>query len=193
MIPLAEASRIIAPFEGRIEFMYLDVKGYVTVGVGCLLKTPQDAIRLVWRYRDDSGEPDETAIGDEWSRVSRQPAGMDAHAYKRVTSMDLIPYEIDRMFAQRVGAFETSLQHIFPEFASWPEPAQLATLDMAYNLGAGAIPKEWPNLTRALRRQEWRAAAKESHRPEAREARNLVVRGLYLEAAGKYKPGDIIE
>lgn len=193
MISLSEAQRIIAPFEGRIEFMYLDTKGFVTVGIGALLKQPLDAIRLVWEYRDGGGEPDETAIGDEWARVSRQPAGMEAHHYKRFTSMDLVPSEIDRLFARRVAAFETSLQNIFPEFAAWPEPAQLATLDMAYNLGAGALLKEWPNLTRALRRQEWRAAAKECHRPGAREARNLVVKGLYLEAAGKYKPGDIIE
>lgn len=182
-VNLAKAQAIIGPFEGRIEHMYLDTRGYVTVGIGNLLKDPWTAAALDWTWRDGGGTPDEKAIGDEWARVSRQPAGMDAHAYKRFTSMDLQSAEIDMLFKMKVEQFEDSLRHIFPDFPAWPEPAQLATLDMAYNLGAGAIPREWPKLTRALRRREWSVAARESNRPQSREARNLVVRNLYLDAA----------
>lgn len=185
MIDHKKAQDLIEPFEGRIPHMYLDVNGYVTVGVGNLLPTAQTAIALVWNWRgDQEGEPGEVEVSYEWERVHRAVAGMDAHAYKRLTTMDLVESEIGRLFNRRVDEFETSLQHTFPAFAAWPEPAQLATLDMAFNLGAGALATRWPKLKAALLKQDWIVAAAESHRPQSREARNLVVRNLFFEAAG---------
>lgn len=184
MIDHKRAQDLIEPFEGRIPHMYLDSEGYVTTGVGNLLATAQAAIALVWNWRDQEGEPGEVEISDEWQRVHRAVAGMDAHVYRRLTTMDLVDSEITRLFNRRVDEFETSLQHAFPAFAAWPEPAQLAVLDMAFNLGAAALANRWPKLKACLLRQDWINAAANCHRPQSREARNLVVRNLFFEAAG---------
>ena len=39
-----------AKFEGRIHHMYLDVKGFVTIGVGNLLATAIDAAKLAFTH-----------------------------------------------------------------------------------------------------------------------------------------------
>lgn len=183
MTLIDRAQAFIAPFEGRVPYMYLDTEGYVTVGVGAMLPTPQAAIALVWKWRDRVGEPNEIEIADEWLHVHSQQKGLVASAYKMWTTMDLVPSEIDRLFTRRLHDFSDALERIFPVFPDWPEDAQLATVDMAYNLGSAAIPRHWPKLTEALHTQNWRAAADECRRPQAHEGRNLAVRALYLSAA----------
>jgi GH24 family phage-related lysozyme (muramidase) len=180
-----KAWQLIEPFEGTIPHMYLDTRGYVTVGVGNLLATPQTAIALAWQWREKGrgGEPDNVEVADEWTRVHGSLAGLTASAYRPITSMELPASEIRRLFGRRVDEFETTLQHHFPEFSIWPEPAQLATLDMAFNLGAGALPRDWPNLTAALRRKDWQAAAQHAHRPQSRPDRNATTQGLFVRAA----------
>ncbi len=179
----AKALAIIGPFEGRIPWMYLDVNGYVTAGVGNLLATPQVAIALIWRRRDEGGEADEVEIGDEWMRVHGAVKGRAAGAYKPLTRLELADHEIGRLFNRRVDEFCTQLEHHFPLWPEWPEEAQLATLDMAFNLGAGALPKEWPKLSQALRAMDWRQAAVDCHRPQSHEARNVAVKALFAKAA----------
>jgi GH24 family phage-related lysozyme (muramidase) len=186
MIDHRKVYDLVEPFEGTVPHMYLDVNGYVTVGVGNLLATPQTAIALAWLWADKTrnSEPNEVEIADEWSRVKGAVEGLRADAYRPLTTMRLHELEIRRLFNKRVDEFETTLQHHFPAFAAWPEPAQLATMDMAFNLGAGALPRKWPHLSEALRAQDWRAAAEHSHRSDARAARNVAVRSLFMQAAG---------
>ena len=38
-------------WEGDCPFMYADTRGYVTTGIGHLLKTPEAALKLPWRHR----------------------------------------------------------------------------------------------------------------------------------------------
>lgn len=185
MIDHEKALALIGPFEGSVSHMYLDTNGYVTVGIGNLLATPQTAIALNWIWRDQrGGEPNEMEIADEWTRVHTAVRGFAAESYRRLTTMELIDYEIRRLFAKRVDEFETSLQHLFPSFAAWPEPAQLAVLDIAFNVGVGNLMRHFPHLCAALLEQDWRGAAEHSHRAQSRDARNVAVRELFLAAAG---------
>jgi GH24 family phage-related lysozyme (muramidase) len=185
MIDHDEAHALIAPFEGTVPFMYLDTHGYVTVGVGNLLATPQTAIALNWQFRGRTdAEPNEVEIADEWARVHSAVPGLMTAAYKHLTTMELVDYEIRRLFNRRIDEFETSLQHLFPAFAVWPEPAQLAALDVVFNVGIGNLQRDFPHLCAALLEQDWREAAEHSHRRESRDARNEAVRKLFEEAAG---------
>lgn len=177
------AMAFTGPFEGRVSHCYLDTEGYVTVGVGCMLPTPQAAIALVWSRRDGGPEPNEVEIADEWMRIHSSVKGRTAAMYRPLTTMDLLESEIDRLYRKRMNDFGDALERLFPLFPNWPEDAQVASLDMAFNLGSAAIPRHWPKLTEALRAQSWRVAAAESHRPQAHEARNTAVRALYLSAA----------
>lgn len=193
MIDHEKAYALIEPFEGTVPWMYLDTEGYVTCGIGNLLATPQVALPLPWIWRRDKtslnqgrAEPDEVDISDEWARVHGAVKGMAAGAYRPLTTMVLPQSEIMRLFGKRVDEFETSLQKQLPEFSAWPEPAQLAVLDMAFNLGVGAFTpghrKCWPKLTAALQRQDWPAAIVHCHRPQSRVARNERTKELFREA-----------
>lgn len=182
---LAErARRLIGDFEGTVPHMYLDTTGHVTVGIGCLLATPQVAIALVWQWRSGAGgEPGPVEISDEWLRVHGAVAGMRADAYRPLTRMELLPSEVDRLFRRRLDQTIEVLAQAYPLWPEWPLEAQLAALDMAFNLGPYAVPRKWPRLSAALRAMDWRAAAEHSHRPQSRDRRNEAVRELFEEAA----------
>ena len=61
--------------EGRLEFMYLDVKGLVTIGVGNLIDSIADAQRLPWRNKTTSRgtgplAPERLAQNGPWSKAN---------------------------------------------------------------------------------------------------------------------------
>lgn len=80
--------------EGRVNHMYLDSNGYVTVGVGHLIATVQAAQRLPFQKR--SGQ---TALGDEikddFEAVKKQLPDRFASFYKPYTKLILPNHEID--------------------------------------------------------------------------------------------------
>lgn len=179
------ARNLIEPFEGKVSYLYLDTQGYVTVGIGFMLPTAQQALPLMWRWRDpaSSGEPSAVDISDEWARVSRARPGMVPKAYHAITSMDLHDDDIGALFNRTVDKMVGRLVAIFPEYSKWPMPAQLAVLDMAWNLGPNALPLNWPKLSAALRRKNWQEAALHSHRPQSHGGRNAAIQGLFVRAA----------
>ncbi len=123
-------------------------------------------------------------MADEWGRVHSAVLGLPAAKYEPLTRLVLFDSEIDHLFGRRVDEFETSLQHTFPGFVLWPEPAQLATLDIVFNVGIGNLQRHFPHLCAALLGQDWLAAAISSHRAQSHDARNEAVRKLFEEAAG---------
>jgi GH24 family phage-related lysozyme (muramidase) len=181
----AAALALLGPFEGRIPHMYLDTEGYVTVGIGNMLPNAAAAVALRWEWRDDpEGEdPSAVAIAADFSRVSGAVPGLRADAYRPLTRLVMPDPEIEVLFRRRVDEFVRRLERHYPLFGEWPEPAQFAVLDMAFNLGAGALPRKWPMLSRALRAMDWREAAKHSHRPGSRDERNAKIAELFLAAA----------
>lgn len=181
-----EAARnLIEPFEGRVSHLYLDTNGYVTCGVGFMLPTSQQALPLMWRWRDPerSGEPQAGDITEEYARVQKARPAMSASAYKPLTAMDLNDGDINQLFQRTADKMIVRLMSIFPEYSDWPMPAQLAVLDMAWNLGPNALPLNWPKLSAALRRKNWQEAALHSYRPQSHHRRNEAVQGLFARAA----------
>ena len=68
-----------AKFEGRVSYMYLDVKGLVTVGVGNLVDPVSVAQALPFRFKNKPGigapgspaTPDQIAA--EWQTTQERP------------------------------------------------------------------------------------------------------------------------
>jgi GH24 family phage-related lysozyme (muramidase) len=56
-------------------------------------------------------------------------------------------------------------------------------LDMAFNLGVGALKNKWPKLNAAIDKLDWAAAADQCERPEANAIRNAAVKALFKSAA----------
>ncbi|MEE8299488.1 MAG: hypothetical protein V3R67_08940, partial [Thermodesulfobacteriota bacterium] len=81
--------------EGCINHMYLDSKGFVTVGVGQLLKTVEDAKKLAFEI--DGSKATELDIIIGYSEMSSQNPAKPASFYKALTCLILPDSEIYRL------------------------------------------------------------------------------------------------
>ncbi|MER7575062.1 peptidoglycan-binding protein [Streptomyces sp. NPDC126514] len=175
------------PLEGRVHFMYLDVKGYVSTGIGNKIdQTARDnsaptaqeradslvaAGRLRWLVNDVDVEATPDDIAAEWdsvkSRLDLAPLGHGRFA-PPLTRLHVDDDEIDRHVFEKLDKMESVLierldasgHSSFGEFASWPANAQLATLSMAWAMG----PKfRFPKFQGHVSNRNWVGAADECH------------------------------
>lgn len=142
--------------EGYVPYMYLDVKGLVTTGVGNLIDPMNMAMNLPWKL---SGQPATQAqIADEWNLVkSNTTLAKHGHlAAKGVTKLRLDKADVEVLVGTVLNRFYGILKHRFPEFDSWPADAQLATLSMAWACGPWF---RFGHLEKALLSQNFTQAA----------------------------------
>jgi GH24 family phage-related lysozyme (muramidase) len=170
-------------FEGSVSHMYQDTRGYVTVGVGHLLRTAADAEKLPF-INASTGQPATRAeIRAAFDQVAAMDPGKRSSSYKLPDGL-VLPETTARELAQgRVEReFLPGLRRLYPEFDSFPPRAKLALIDMAYNLGVGGLGK-FSHLKEAVNRQDWAAAAEHCNRRTSREERNEWTRQMFNEAA----------
>jgi GH24 family phage-related lysozyme (muramidase) len=92
--------------------------------------------------------------------------------------------DIDALLVADVTRFEALLAAAFPDWNSYPEPAQEALFDMAYNLGISGLQKKFPNMMAAVHAGQWDVAAAQCHRTGIGEPRNQRTAALFQQAAG---------
>lgn len=170
-------------WEGRIPYMYVDTRGFVTVGVGYMLPHAGAAAELpfVWREGGQRATTDE--IRTEFDRVHQQPMGKLAQAYKPFTKLDLPDAAIDALLKTTADRFELGLTQNFTGYRNYPAPAKRALLDMAYNLGIDGLLK-FKKLKAAVEAGNWAGAAAESYRNGPSKDRNDWTRQMFLKAQG---------
>lgn len=178
-----EVKILLVPYEGNVEHMYLDTKGLVTVGIGNLLpsESAARALGFVSRTTKAKATPDE--ISADFKSVAKQKVGLRSRAYREFTKLDLPGLAIDELFRNRVNEFRSQLKKSYPKFEEYPNAVQLATLDMAFNLGVGGLKTKWPRLNAAIDAEDWAAAAENCVRPDAQPVRNAGTVALFEEAA----------
>lgn len=167
--------------------MYRDQLGNVTVGIGLLLRQPEDAEKL--RFEVDDFRVHRAATRQEiaaaaWRRVKSAPPATIRPTFRKLGGLVLANFDIDSYARRRIGEFITQLRVAFPEYDSYPYDAQVALLDIAFNTGS-VSPARWPLLTAAVRHRDWREAANQSHRrtDQIGSDRNEVTRQRFLSAA----------
>ncbi len=175
-----------APIEGTLAFMYLDILGLVTTGMGNLIDTPADALSLPWKNKDGSPAT-RMQIAGEWSYVkSRQDLKLQGGgAFAAVTRLRLDVEGIELAVSRTLDRMDHQLAARFPAYAEWPWQAQLATLSMSWACGAAF---HFPKLEAALLVADFAIASTECTIREAGNPgvipRNKANRALYLAAAG---------
>jgi GH24 family phage-related lysozyme (muramidase) len=190
-------------WEGEFPYMYLDSVNNVTVGIGCLLRSVAEAQALKFVYRHDQArEKDgqqvvvarqgDAASGEEIaadfkSVRAESGQGWRASAFEKVTRLDLPTAEIDRIFFDRVATFEKQIKGHLPDYDRYPAPAQLALLDMAFNLGTNGLMTKFPKLIQAAKDRKWAIAAAQCHRASVSAERNRRTAELFSEAADDEK------
>jgi len=174
-------------FEGTVPWMYLDTRGFVTVGVGELLPSAAKAQTL--DFVDPEGEPStQDAILDAFNRVSGLVPAKVAAFYRSPTSPVLPYFAIDALLMDHLNLFDGQLSTRFPEYASFPDPAKLGLLDMVYNLGQVSLFQHFPHFMAAADKQDWLGAAANCHRVGPSQARNDWTRQQFLDAAAAAAP-----
>ena len=181
--------------EGYSPHMYLDTKSVVTIGYGTALIAVNEVNPIQLFVTKTGKVATATAKVAEWKRVqgiSRQytPQNRTAKSFASGAVLHIARQEAIRQFNKDLDDFSRSLRRHYLGFDRFPEDAQVALLDMAYNLGPD-FPKTgtWPKFNAAVRRPEnkggpdWRAAAAQSRRSDISAERNEEVKSLFLRAA----------
>ncbi|MCG7546209.1 hypothetical protein MHM93_18715 [Pseudoalteromonas sp. MM17-2] len=174
--------RNIERYEGRVEHMYLDTKGFATVGVGHLLSNVDEAKKLPFIV-NATGQPATAAqIEEEFSRLKKMPYGKDypASIYKSATKLHLSEQTMDAQIEKHIRQFESELKRIYgaDKFAAFPDNVKLALFDMIFNLGMTKLKNTFPNFNRYINAGDYKNAALESSRKDISEERNMYVRNL---------------
>jgi hypothetical protein len=165
------------PLEGRVHYMYLDWKGWVSTGLGNLIDAttqpmspPSAAERgtsltmadqYQWTTVDgSSASADLVAI--DWDAVkSRLDLAPSGHlAFQPLTKLVLSDAEIDRMIFAKADEMERWLKSRaeFADFDNWPADAQLAVLSMSCGMGPAF---SFPTFQAYVAQGDWGDAATE--------------------------------
>lgn len=183
-LTLAQIKAHMVPFEGEVPHMYLDSVGLVTIGIGNMLPNIAAAEALPFVRRSDSGRASSAEIRADWEKVTAQSGAVRvATFYAAHTQLELPAAAIDALYQRRVDEFKQQLRGVFAHFDTFPDDAQLAVLDMAFNLGVGALNTKWPKFKAAVNAEKWSEAVTECVRPSSRPARNAGTQALFHAAA----------
>jgi len=181
--PFAAIKALLVPSEGNIPHMYLDTAGKVTVGIGNLISNAAYACTLSFVNRTTSKAATRQEITADFDAVSKQPRGLAAPKYRPFTALDMPSPAIDLLFQGRVQEFQRLLKIQYPQYDSYPQSAQLALLDMGFNLGVSGLKNTWPKLNQAIDKQDWKSASTNCFRPQVNAVRNAEVKRLFEKAA----------
>jgi GH24 family phage-related lysozyme (muramidase) len=148
-----------AKFEGVVHWMYLDVKGLVTTGIGNLIDPVEQALVVPWQ-KEDGSAASEDEIRAEWQAVkdNAELATAGFRAAEKVTSLRITDDAVEELVLKRLEANVASLKRDLPGFSDWPADAQLGILSMAWAMGAG-FHHAWPKFSAAIHSADWAAAA----------------------------------
>jgi GH24 family phage-related lysozyme (muramidase) len=178
MLPAVQSNfpAFSAKFEGRVPYMYLDIRGLVTVGVGNLVDPVASAQALPFRFKNKPGikapgspaTPDQIAA--EWQTL-KNDTSLPTSGFKAcepITQLELSDDAIDSLILQRLADNEGFMkrQPWFQNFDSWPADAQLGLLSMAWAMGPVG-PGSFPNFRAACQRLDFNAAAAQCRMNEA--------------------------
>ena len=198
----------------KYNYMFKDTAkggGKVTVAGGVLLNSVEDAKELPFTVPDGRGGR-RRATPEEIERAYRkveavQATNVPAARFNPKTEEFAQTHDLDdlrlpadialREFEKRVVSSAKELRRKFPGFDDFPESAQHALLDMEFNMGSRFHeggedkPKElgrgWPELFKAVRKQDWIRVANQSSRLTEGHAgmadRNRRTMEKFLEAA----------
>ena len=170
--PIDGLMQVLPRFEGNIPHMYLDTAGLVTVGIGHMIPNLHWAQQIPFVARATGVPATADEIAADFQAVVAALKGQGMPVYQRITSLDLPAGWAVADAAQRLrDEYLPVLKTQYPEYDTYPQPAQVALLDMIYNLGAGGLAK-FKRLKAAVLAGQWQVAAQDCHRQGIQQWRN---------------------
>lgn len=184
-----------APLEGCFPYMYIDVKGLVTVAIGNLIDPlTEETLSLPFVHTKTGAPATRDEIRAAWQLVKSRQDLRNVGAWnvrvQSLTDLRLMPVGIEQLVGKVRDRFASALAQHYPGFADWPADAQLATMAMAWACGpafhifAGLKP-----LEAALKAGDFKRAMSCCHLDEHGNAglhpRNEAMRDLFFLAAAR--------
>lgn len=172
--------RFNLPLEGKVSWMYLDVKGYLSTGIGnkidetvAELSPPSAAERasslnlanqIEWTDKVSGEVASEDQVASDWDAVkARLDLAPQGHlAYEDIAQLRVSDEEISRLVADKAAEMEGVLtgRPEFADFGTWPASAQIATLSMCWGMGPMF---HFPSFQALVAARDWAGAAEECH------------------------------
>lgn len=180
-------------WEGCERHMYLDDRGFVTCGIGHLVRDHNAALGLPWVNEIDGELAAPSEIRTSFDVVKSATPGMDADWYAKLTRIRLGADDVTAIALSRLSnEFLPGLRRLWHGFDDFPAPARVALVDMAWNLGVAGLGK-FTRLRDACERGHWQVAAMECRRVTSREERNrwTVEQFISAEASEAPTPGPV--
>jgi hypothetical protein len=173
-------------FEGHVDFMYLDVKGLVTIGRGNLIDPVDVAVSLPFVLKSDPATAaTREQVAAEWASVKgrtdlKMRGGV---AFGAVTKLAITEETLTDLVSRKLSSNVATLKNSFPDFDTWPADAQLGVLSMAWAMGP-AFSHMFPHFTQTCLGRDWVGAANNCKMDETgnpglkpRNAANVVLFG----------------
>jgi hypothetical protein len=146
-------------FEGVCTWMYLDIKGLVTTGIGDLVDSPQDVLGLPWIHKATKAPATYQEIAQAWTTVkgATTMAKLGGGAFAGLTDLRLTPDGVAYLVDARLDSNNIYLAKRWPDFEQWPADAQMGAHSIAWAAGPGwtapnfdrmvrAVPKDWAGI-----------------------------------------------
>ena len=169
--------------EGCTTWLYCDVRGFVTVGIGNLVSSPDACAALPFRHMDGSAASRDEKLG---AYVRVQDSFDKAHSaefYRGLCDLRLTTEFVRDLVASRLANdFLPGIVRLCSGFAGFPQPARRALVDMAYNLGVHGLGM-FPHMLAACNAGDWEMAAGQCHRSSCRDSRNAWTAQCFIDAA----------
>jgi hypothetical protein len=181
--------------EGKVSHMYLDCKGLVTVGLGCLIDPVALAVGLPWAHKTTNVRATPQQVVDEWQRLKDEQRLKIYHydVAGRMTNLRLSDEGIADLAERRLKLFEDDLRKTFAEWDEWPADAQLGLMSMSWAMGSG-FTRNWPAFVKACLEHRWVDAALNCSINTTGNVgvipRNKINKELFLRASLAYGPTD---
>jgi len=180
----------LAQYEGSVDHMYLDTKGFVTIGIGHFLKDVSAAQKISFIHQEASEKATADEIKTDFENVKKQAKGLFASLYKKYTKLKITKSTIDTLTDKHIDTFESELERVYgsAKFSAYPSEVRLALFDMIFNLGMTNLRTKFPAFNKHIKANNWSDAAKESKRRDVGAERNQYVKDLLEKAAKAKKP-----
>ncbi len=146
MWPSVEAAFVAfsTPLEGDILWPYLDSKGLLTVGIGCLIEPAERFGNLGWVDPNGVAVPPAEAVRQLQALKARQDLAKFAAqgpAQHGATTIRLTPALVLMLAHTRLASADAAMLRFFPKYAAWPADAQLFAMSVSWAVGNG-----WPAI-----------------------------------------------
>ena len=161
--------------EGRIRWMYLDIKGLVTTGVGNLIDPVEAALRLPWLVAATGKPATEAQIRAEWAHMKAQTdlAKRGARAAGEMATLALTNAAVDGLVLAKLAANDAVFAGRIPGWRDWRWQAQMVRHSIGWACGPHYA---YPKFEAAVARGDWATAITESLIPGESTNRGLIAR-----------------